>query len=108
MLALSLHLASFSESAMRASIGRRLAATVAIAVGVSAVVTSGVSLDQQFGRYVQSRRDMLLATGGAFSAAISGRMAAGDRDGVFAALRGIGEVPHLSNATARDRSGTII
>ncbi len=93
---------------MRASIGRRLAATVAIAVGVSAVVTSGVSLDQQFGRYVQSRRDMLLATGGAFSAAISGPMADGDRDGVFAALRGIGEVPHLSNATARDRSGTII
>ena len=93
---------------MRATIGRRLAAAVAIAVGVSAAVTSTVSVDQQFGRYVQSRRDMLLATGSAFSAAISGSMADGDRDGVFAALRGIGEVPHLSNATARDRSGTIL
>ena len=93
---------------MRATIGRRLAATVAIAVGVSAVVTSTVSIDQQFGRYVQSRRELLLATGDAFSAAISGPLAAGDRDGVFAALRGIGEVPHLSNATARDRSGTIM
>ena len=93
---------------MQASIGRRLAATVTIAVGVSAVVTSTVSVDQQFGRYVQSRRDMLLATGSAFAAAISGPMADGDRDGVFAALRGIGDIPHLSNATARDRRGTIL
>ena len=93
---------------MRASIGRRLAATVAIAVGVAAVVTSSVSVNQQFGRYVQSRKEMLLATGSAFSAAISAPLAARDRNGVFAALRGIGEVPHLSNATARDRNGIIV
>ncbi len=92
----------------RKTIGRKLALAVAAAVAVSAAVTSAVSLDQGFHRYVDSRRETLVATGGAFAAAIAAPMAAHDKDAVFSALSGIGEVPHLIHALARDPSGKVL
>ena len=93
---------------MRATIGWKLALSVAVAVAVSALVTAGVSTREQFNRYVQSRKDTSLATASAFSASIADAMVAHDRDRVFAALRGIGVVPHLTSAVARDKTGAIL
>ena len=90
------------------SIGRKLAAAVTISVVVACLVTSVVSVRQEAREYLNSRREGLFAVGSAFASAIAEPLAEKDSGRVFAGLRGIGRIPHLVEATARNENGGVV
>ncbi len=93
---------------MRMSIRRKIAATVTVAVVASGLITTTISMRHELRRYLESRREALVATAHAFASAAAEPTSKRNADGVFEALKAIGDVPRLLNATARDENGKVL
>jgi signal transduction histidine kinase/CheY-like chemotaxis protein len=93
------------SSARRLSLSRRLVAVVLAAVGTGMIVSAAVSVWQQSLQFAEGRREVLLATAHAFSAAAALPASNADASGALAAIRAIGNVPDILYAEVRGRDG---
>jgi len=90
------------------SIRGKLDRLVLLSVGLALVLAGGINLWHETGRYLQSKRETLLATAQAFGAATSKAVAARDRSAVAEAIRGIARVPGLVRAEVEDSDGALL
>jgi putative two-component system response regulator len=99
-------LCSMGESlAPRRSIRGKLYRMVLRSVGVALGIAALLSLWQETGRYIISKRETLIATAQIFGAASSKAVAARDAGTVLEAIRAVGRVPGLSHAAVEDAKG---
>ncbi|MBM0206184.1 HD domain-containing protein [Micromonospora sp. STR1s_5] len=92
----------------RRSIRAKLDRLVLVSVGLALVLAGAVNLWHESGRYLDAKRDTLLATAQAFGAATSKAVAARDRSAVAEGIRGISRVPGLVRAEVEDVDGALI
>ena len=90
----------------RLSLSRRLVAVVLAAVGTGMIVSAAVSVWQQSVLFAEGRRDVLLATAHAFSAAAASAAANRDPSGAVSAIRAIGNLPDIRYANVQAADGT--
>jgi signal transduction histidine kinase/CheY-like chemotaxis protein/HPt (histidine-containing phosphotransfer) domain-containing protein len=90
----------------RLSLSRRLVAVVLAAVGTGMIVSAAVSVWQQSVLFAEGRRDVLLATAHAFSAAAASAAASRDPSGAVSAIRAIGNLPDIRYAEVKAADGT--
>jgi response regulator RpfG family c-di-GMP phosphodiesterase len=87
------------------TISAKLRRLVVLSVGLALLILACLGLVQETRRYIEGKRETLLATAHVFSAAVSPAVAARDRMGVLRAFRAIGSVPGLVYAEVEDASG---
>ncbi len=87
------------------SINRKLAQLVIVAVGSAMAVVALLAVWQEGSRYLDGKRDILLATANVFAAATGDALAARDGRAADLALRGIGSIPAIQFADLKDRTG---
>ena len=92
-------------SARLPSLGRRLVRLVVLAVTGAVAVVSALSAWHAAERYLEARRDVLLASAQIFAAATSRAVAAGDAPAVMQALRAVAQVRGLVRAGVMDGEG---
>lgn len=90
------------------SIRSKLDRLVFVSVGLALVLAGAINLWHETGRYLDAKRDTLLATAQAFGAATSKAVAVRDRSAVAEGIRGISRVPGLVRAEVEDADGTLI
>ena len=93
------------DKSRRLSLSRRLLAVVLAAVGTGMIVSAAVSIWQQSLQFAEGRRDVLLATAHAFSAAAASAAATNDPAGALAAIRAIRSIPDMLYAEVRNADG---
>ncbi|MGI4763817.1 MAG: ATP-binding protein [Janthinobacterium lividum] len=87
------------------SINRKLAQLVIVAVGAAMAVVAVLAVWQEGSRYLDSKRDILLATANAFAAATGDALAARDGRAADLALRGIASLPAIQFTDLQDLKG---
>ena len=87
------------------SINRKLAQLVIVAVGSAMAVVAMLAVWQEGTRYLDGKRDILLATANVFAAATGDALAARDGRAADLSLRGIASVPAIQFADLQDRTG---
>jgi response regulator RpfG family c-di-GMP phosphodiesterase len=92
----------------RRSIRGKLDRLVLLSVGLALVLAGGINLWHETGRYLQAKRETLLATAQAFGAATSKAVAGRDRTAVAEGIRGIARVPGLVRAEVEDSEGALL
>ena len=90
------------------SIRNKLDRLVLVSVGLALVLAGAINLWNETGRYLDAKRDTLLATAQAFGAAASKAVAAQDRSAISQSIRGISRVPGLVRAEIEDADGNLI
>ena len=90
------------------TIRAKLRRLVIVSIGIALLVNSVLGLGHEARRYLDLKREGLLATAQAFSAASAPAVASGDQQAVFRAIRAIARVPGLVYAEVQDESGAII
>ena len=90
------------------SITGKLTYLVSLAIGCAMVVVAVLAVWQEATRYLETRRDTLLATATAFAAATGDALASGDQRAASLALRGIGSLPTIQFADLRNGAGSSV
>src|SRR5829696_3931917 len=89
----------------RRSINFKLGRLVVIAVGIGLALVAGLGLWQETDRYVEAKRERLLAIANVFAAGSSKALAAGDSNG---GMRAMARMPGLAYVTVEDRAGRVV
>ena len=92
----------------RRSINFKLGRLVVIAVGIGLALVAGLGLWQETDRYVETKRERLLAVANVFAAASSKALAAGDANAVLQGMRAMARMPGIAYATVEDRDGRAV
>ncbi|MBV9076775.1 MAG: response regulator [Methylobacteriaceae bacterium] len=90
------------------SINRKLGHLVVVAVGTVTLVVGATGAWQEANRYLDAKRETLVATAQAFAAASAAAVAAGDAVGATRAISGIAAVPNVPFAAVERRDGRLL
>jgi putative two-component system response regulator len=92
----------------RRTIGGKLNRLVVVSLGTALLVGTGLSCWGETRTFVQSKREVLVATAQVFASATSKAVAAGDAGSVLQALRAVARVPGLVHAEVRGPDGNLL
>jgi putative two-component system response regulator len=97
-----------SDHTPRRTIGGKLNRLVVVSLGTALLVGTGLSCWGETRTFVQSKRDVLIATAQVFASATSKAVAAGDAGSVLEALRAIARVPGLVHVEVQGPDGALL
>jgi len=89
----------------RRSINGKLSRLVVLAIGSSMLLVAAFGCYQEATRYLDGKRETLLATASAFAAASADAVASHDQRAAYLAIRGIASVPTIDFAALHDAAG---